>query len=82
MTCAISDLENFAPNPITPNSIRHISIRHNPISFSPSSHNPIAPNPIIMLITDISLLLIMLVGLLRLRCNGSGSMAQVLWKQV
>jgi len=81
LTCEISDLESFAPNPIAPNSTRHNSIRHNPISFNPSSHNPIAPNPIIMLITDITLLLIMLVGLFRLRRHGSGTLAQVLWKQ-
>ena len=36
-----------------------------------------------MLVTDISLLLVMLVGLIRLRRRGSTfGLAQVLWKQV
>jgi hypothetical protein len=36
-----------------------------------------------MLVTDVSLLLIMLVGLFRLRRGGSTfGLAQVLWKQV
>jgi len=40
-----------------------------------------APNLIAILITDIALLLIMLVGLFGLRRYGSGTLAQVLWKQ-
>jgi hypothetical protein len=37
-----------------------------------------------MLVTDITLLLIMLAGLLRLRLHGSGTfdLAQLLWRQV
>jgi len=37
-----------------------------------------------MLVTDIALLLIMLVGLLRLRLHGGGTfgLAQLLWRQV
>jgi hypothetical protein len=37
-----------------------------------------------MAITDIVLLLIMLVGLVRLRCNGRGAfgLGQLLWQQV
>lgn len=37
-----------------------------------------------MPVTDIALLLIMLVGLFRLRCHGGGTfgLAQVLWRQV
>jgi len=37
-----------------------------------------------MLVTDIALLLIMLVGLLRLRVRGDGTfgLAQLLWRQV
>jgi len=39
---------------------------------------------IAMVVTDIALLLIMLVGLLRLRRHGGGTfgIAQLLWKQV
>jgi hypothetical protein len=42
------------------------------------------PNIIVTLITDIILLLIMLVGLLRLRRYGDGTfgLARLLWKQV
>ena len=42
------------------------------------------PNIIVTLITDITLLLIMLIGLLRLRRFGVGTfgLGQVLWKQV
>lgn len=42
------------------------------------------PNIIVTLITDITLLLIMLVGLLRLRHYGAGTfgLGQLLWKQV
>jgi hypothetical protein len=44
----------------------------------------IKPNIIVTLITDITLLLIMLVGLLRLRRYGAGTfgLGRLLWKQV
>jgi hypothetical protein len=39
---------------------------------------------IVMVVADIALLLIMLAGLLHLRCHGGGTfgIAQLLWKQV
>jgi hypothetical protein len=40
------------------------------------------PNIIVTLVTDIVLLLMMLVGLFRLRRYGAGTLGQLLWKQV
>jgi len=67
MTCVTLYNKKSVPNPIA----------NNPISFNRET------NPIAMLITDIVLLLIMLVGLFRLHRHrdGSGTLAQALWKQ-
>ena len=51
---------------------------------SPTTTSTLKLNFIFTLVTDIVLLSIMLVGLLRLRRHGSGSfaLAHILWKQV
>jgi len=52
-------------------------------SCAPESTKIIQLNLIAMLVTDIALLLIMLIGLLRLRVDGGGAfgLAQLLWRQ-